>query len=91
MVIKESQYTITLPPGKDITKERLTCDLCGETKPWPEVDLYCGGPFGYLCKTCAPIVEKVIEAYLDMLTFLPFNVVIGTLSAHIKKKEKKTR
>lgn len=73
--------------GKDITKERLTCEVCGKTALWPEVDLYCGGPFTYLCKDCDKIVCKVIERYLDMLSFLPFRVVAGTVYKHAFKKE----
>ena len=67
----------------------LKCELCGSEK---EVDVYCGGPFFQLCKTCDPIVCKVIEKYLDKLGILPFRVVAGTVyKHHFKKKEVETK
>jgi len=75
--------------GRDMTKERLTCDLCGKTAYWPNVDIYCGGPFGQLCKDCDPIVCKVIDHYLGMLELLPFRVVAGTIYKHAFKEEQK--
>ena len=57
----------------------LKCELCGTKN---NVDLICGGPFSQLCKTCEPIVCKVIGKYLDMLGILPFRVVAGTVYQH---------
>lgn len=62
----------------------LKCEICGTKK---DVDLFCGGPFFQLCKTCEPIVCKVIERYLDMLGNLPFKIVAGTVYNHHFKKE----
>jgi len=79
--------------GEPLEKQHLTCELCGKTALWPKVDIYCGGPFGKLCEDCAKVVNKVIDRYLSMISFMPFNIVAGTIVKHSKKlsEERKTK
>jgi len=55
---------------------KLKCELCGTEK---DVDIVCGGPFGQLCKPCFETVCKVIVAYNQFLSEMPFRIVANTI------------
>lgn len=77
MIEKPQEIVIeTMKPKKH------PCQVCGG---FQNVSLYAGGPFGWLCKTCEPIVEKIIDRYLDFLMFHDFRLVIGSLHGHLEQ------
>lgn len=57
------------------------CEVCGGLE---NVGIYAGGPFGWLCKKCEPIVDKVLNRYLDYMLFHEFRLVVESLHQHIE-------
>jgi len=57
------------------------CSICGKTD---NVDLYCGGPFTWLCSDCDGIADKAITAYLKMIAHQPLEFFINTIKDILK-------